>query len=207
MKNNILNRLFRHGMAGLAALSTMGTPSGLQAQSFMPGHAEVPYFEVPGGEPETMPLKSTSAKVRIAGIIAHVTVSQVYQNRGNQPVEAVYVFPGSTRSAVHSMQMKIGSRTVTAKIETREKARNDYAAAVQEGRSASLLEQQRPNVFEMHVGNIMPGDVVEVEIAYTETLPQREGFMNLLTLRWGGPGNTEVVGKGMMGRSGTPTPG
>lgn len=175
MKNNILNRLFRHGMAGLAALSTMGTPSGLQAQSFMPGHAEVPYFEVPGGEPETMPLKSTSAKVRIAGIIAHVTVSQVYQNRGNQPVEAVYVFPGSTRSAVHSMQMKIGSRTVTAKIETREKARNDYAAAVQEGRSASLLEQQRPNVFEMHVGNIMPGDVVEVEIAYTETLPQREG--------------------------------
>lgn len=174
-------------MAGLSAMYFLGLPTGVQAQTFIPGHAEVPYFEVPGGATEVLPLKSTSAKVRIAGVIAHVTVSQVYQNRGNQPVEAVYVFPGSTRSAVHAMQMKIGSRTITARIETRDQAQKDYNAAVKKGRTASLLEQQRPNVFEMHVGNIMPGDLVEVEIAYTETLQQREGVYEFVYPTVAGP--------------------
>ncbi|MCO5262395.1 MAG: TonB family protein [Lentimicrobium sp.] len=187
MKINTLNKIFRHGMAGLSAMYFLGLPTGVQAQTFIPGHAEVPYFEVPGGATEVLPLKSTSAKVRIAGVIAHVTVSQVYQNRGNQPVEAVYVFPGSTRSAVHAMQMKIGSRTITARIETRDQAQKDYNAAVKEGRTASLLEQQRPNVFEMHVGNIMPGDLVEVEIAYTETLQQREGVYEFVYPTVAGP--------------------
>ena len=196
MRKNLFNRILRHGMAGLTAFYTMGSPSGLHAQAFIPGHAEAPYFEVPGAEAEALPLKSTSAKVRIAGVIAHVTVSQVYQNRGNQPIEAVYVFPGSTRSAVHAMQMKIGSRTVTAKIETRDKARKDYATAVQEGRYASLLEQQRPNVFEMHVGNIMPGDVVEVEIAYTETLQQREGVYEFVYPTLVGPRYHRGSGEG-----------
>jgi len=187
MKINTLNKIFRHGMAGLSAMYFLGLPTGVQAQTFIPGHAEVPYFEVPGGATEVLPLKSTSAKVRIAGVIAHVTVSQVYQNRGNQPVEAVYVFPGSTRSAVHAMQMKIGSRTITARIETRDQAQKDYNAAVKKGRTASLLEQQRPNVFEMHVGNIMPGDLVEVEIAYTETLQQREGVYEFVYPTVAGP--------------------
>ncbi|MBI5525920.1 MAG: trypsin, partial [Deltaproteobacteria bacterium] len=104
-----------------------------------------PYFFVKSEEPgaDQLPLKATSADVNIAGVIANVAVTQVYKNEGKRPIEAVYVFPASTRAAVHAMKMTIGSRTIVAKIEKREEARQQYEEAKQQGKSASLLEQQR----------------------------------------------------------------
>jgi len=137
-----------------------------------------PYFLVKSDDPnvDQMPLQSTSATVDIAGVIADVKVKQVYKNEGKNPLEAIYVFPGSTRAAVYGMKMTIGERTLVAKIEKREKARQQYEQAKQEGKSASLLEQQRPNVFQMNVANIMPGDIIEVELSYTELLVPTNGM-------------------------------
>jgi Ca-activated chloride channel family protein len=136
-----------------------------------------PYFWVKGGDAavDGLPLKSTSAKVDIAGVIAQVTVTQVYKNTGSKTLEAIYVFPGSTRAAVHAMRMKVGERTIDAKVKERGQARADYEQAKSEGRTASLLEQHRPNVFQMNVANILPGDEVKVELTYTELLVPQEG--------------------------------
>jgi len=150
-----------------------------------------PYFHVEGasGGQEALPLQSTKAKVDIAGVIARVTVTQVYRNRGKRPIEAVYVFPGSTRAAVHGMRMKIGERTVVAKIEERARARAAYDRARHAGQRASLLEQQRPNVFTMHVANIMPGDVIKVELLYTELLVPEDGVYSFVYPAVVGPRN------------------
>jgi Ca-activated chloride channel family protein len=131
-----------------------------------------PYFFVRSEDPEVdrLPLKSTSVNVDLAGVIADVTVTQVYRNEGQRPIEAVYVFPASTKAAVCAMKMTIGERIITAQIREREQARHEYEQAKQEGRSASLLEQQRPNVFQMNVANILPSDVIEVELKYIELL-------------------------------------
>ncbi|MBN2174747.1 MAG: TonB family protein [Bacteroidales bacterium] len=136
-----------------------------------------PYFFIQSDDPELekLPLKSTTAEVNIAGVVADVKVKQVYKNEGTKPIEAIYVFPGSTRAAVYGMQMTIGERTIIAKIEEKQKARQDYDEAKQNGQSASLLEQQRPNVFQMNVANIMPCDVIKVELFYTELLVPEEG--------------------------------
>jgi Ca-activated chloride channel family protein len=131
-----------------------------------------PFFFVKSDDPDLdqLPLKSTSAHVRISGVIADVAVTQVYKNEGKRPIEAIYIFPASTRAAVYSMKMTIGERTLIAKIAKREEARREYEEAKQSGKSASLLEQQRPNVFQMNVANILPGDVIHVEMRYTELL-------------------------------------
>jgi Ca-activated chloride channel family protein len=131
-----------------------------------------PYFLVKSDDPELdqLPLKSTFAQVSISGVIADVQITQVYKNEGNKTLEAIYVFPASTRAAVYGMKMTIGERSITAKIAEREDARRQYDKAKQDGKSASLLEQQRPNVFQMNVGNILPSDVIEVELQYTELL-------------------------------------
>jgi Ca-activated chloride channel family protein len=135
-------------------------------------HSGSPYFLVRGGEKgvDALPLKSTSASVNIAGVIADVTLVQEYRNEGEQPIEAVYVFPASTRAAVHNMKMTIGERTIVARIERREEARETYEAAKAQGKRASLLEQHRPNVFQMSVANILPGDLIRVALQYTELL-------------------------------------
>ncbi|HSQ85815.1 MAG TPA: VIT domain-containing protein [Desulfobacterales bacterium] len=131
-----------------------------------------PYFLVNSQDPsvDRLPLKSTHAKVYISGVIANVNVTQVYKNEGKKPIEAIYVFPASTKAAVYGMKMTIGERTITAKIREREQARHEYNQAKQAGKSASLLEQHRPNVFQMNVANILPSDVIKVELKYTELL-------------------------------------
>lgn len=137
-----------------------------------------PYFFIKSDDPsvDQMPLQSTSAQVNIAGVIADVRVTQVYKNEGKKPLEALYVFPASTRAAVYGMKMTIGERTITAQIREREAARREYETAKQEGRSASLLEEQRPNVFQMNVANILPGDIIRVELSYTEFLSPTDGI-------------------------------
>ena len=103
-------------------------------------------------------------------MIADVQVTQVYKNEGKKALEAIYVFPASTRAAVYGMKMTVGKRVIEAKIKKREDARKEYDAAKQQGKTASLLEQQRPNVFQMNVANILPGDEIKVELKYTELL-------------------------------------
>ena len=131
-----------------------------------------PYFFVKSDDPEVdqLPLKSTSVNVNISGVIADVTVTQIYKNEGKSPLEAIYIFPASTRAAVYSMKMTIGERTIIATIRKREEAQREYKQAKQAGKSASLLEQHRPNVFQMNVANILPADVIKVELRYTELL-------------------------------------
>jgi Ca-activated chloride channel family protein len=140
-----------------------------------PGSADktlAPYFVVLSDDPnvDALPLKSTRADVKIAGVVAEVKITQVYRNTGKKTLEAIYVFPGSTRAAVHAMRMTIGERVVDAKIMERQKARETYEAAKKEGKTTSLLEQQRPNVFQMNVANILPGDEIKVELKYMELL-------------------------------------
>ncbi len=136
-----------------------------------------PYFFVNSADPklDRLPLKATTVKVNITGVIADVTVKQHYKNEGTKPLEARYVFPASTHAAVYGMQMHIGARVIEAKIREKQQARVEYETAKAEGKSASLLEQQRPNVFEMNVANILPGEVISVELHYTETIIPSEG--------------------------------
>jgi Ca-activated chloride channel family protein len=131
-----------------------------------------PYFYIHSDDPETekLPLKSTYAEASIAGVIADVTIIQEYKNEGRKPIEAVYVFPASTRAAVYSMEMTIGERVIVAVIEEKDRARQQYEEAKNNGQSASLLAQERPNVFTMNVANIMPGDLIRVKLKYTELL-------------------------------------
>lgn len=144
--------------------------------------AESPYFAVNSSEPGTdrLPLKATRVDVRIAGVIADVTVTQTYRNEGQRAIGARYVFPGSTQSAVHAMNVRLGERLLTARIREKQQARVEYETAKKEGKTSALLEQHRPNVFEMNVANILPGDEVAVELHYTELLTPtdaRYGFI------------------------------
>jgi Ca-activated chloride channel family protein len=151
--------------------------NGLLAQEATADRSLSPYFMVKseGKGLDQMPLKSTSATVNIAGVIADVTITQVYKNEGECPIEAIYVFPASSRAAIYGMKMKVGTRTITAEIQEREKARQTYETAKNNGQRTSLLEQERPNVFQMNVANVQPGDEIQVELKYTELIVPTEG--------------------------------
>lgn len=134
-----------------------------------------------------LPLKETNVEVNIAGVIADVVVKQIYVNKTKDTIDGIYVFPGSTQSAVYAMNMKIGDRTIYAQIKEKDDARQIYNQAKAEGRTASLLEQHRPNVFQMNVANILPGETVIIEFRYSELISALNGEYEFLFPRIVGP--------------------
>ena len=118
-----------------------------------------------------LPLASVDIKARVADRIAQVDVSQKFHNPFSEHLEAVYIFPLAPGCAVSKFIMKVGDRIIAGKIDERAEARQQYAQAMQEGRRAALLEQERDDVFTVQVGNIPPGEEITVEITYSERLP------------------------------------
>ncbi len=138
-----------------------------------------PYFVIQSEDADVstdyFPLKSTEVIININGVIAETYVVQTYVNEGDKPINAQYVFPTSSTATVHGMKMEIGNHMVTATIKEKEEAKEEYEEAKEEGKSASLLEQRRPNVFTMDVANVMPGDTARIELHYTELVATIDG--------------------------------
>lgn len=155
---------------------------------------ESPYFEINNEDIslEAFPLKTTNVDVTISGVIADVYVNQTYQNNGTEPIHATYVFPASTRASVHGMTMTIGNYVVYAQIKEKEEAKQEFEEAKEEGKSASLLEESKPNVFTMNLANIMPGDEVQIELHYSELVIPTDKvyefvYPTVVGPRYGGP--------------------
>ena len=128
------------------------------------------------GKPASFcPLRHTEVKAEISGFLSRVTITQEFENSSQERIEAVYTFPLSQNAAVDDMTMIVGDRMVRGKIKLREEARAIYEAARDSGRMASLLDQERPNIFTHSVANILPGAQVKITISYVETLKYEDG--------------------------------
>lgn len=130
----------------------------------------------PNGKPKALcPLKHTDVKAEISGFLSRVVVNQEFENPFKEKIEAVYTFPLPQNAAVDDMTMIVGERTVRGKILRREEAQAVYEAAKSNGQTASLLNQERPNIFTQSVANILPGEQIKIMISYVETLKYEAG--------------------------------
>lgn len=121
------------------------------------------------------PLKKTSVSAQVSGYVSRVTVKQLFENPFKEKIEAVYTFPLSETGAVDDMLMRVGSRTIRGAIKRREEARKIYEQARDRGHVASLLDQERPNIFTQSVANIKPGEKVEITLRYVDLIPYESG--------------------------------
>jgi Ca-activated chloride channel family protein len=172
----------RNWFFALLALAVAFTSVVAQEQEKEPEDKTLaPYFVVKGDpNVDHLPLKDTRVDISVSGVIADVKVRQIYRNEGARPINASYVFPASTRAAVYAMRMQLGNEIIVARIKEREEAKQEFEKAKEEGKSASLLEQERPNVFSMSLANIMPQEQVEIELRYTELLIPTENVYELV---------------------------
>lgn len=127
------------------------------------------------GDFEAMPLRQTSVTAYIAGSAAQVRVQQTFNNPFDRPLEAIYVFPLPDDAAVSDMKIRIGQRTIRGLIKRRDEAHKAYEDARAAGKTAALLDQERPNVFTQSVANIPPGAQVLVELVYDVQLTYDSG--------------------------------
>lgn len=154
-----------------------------------------------------LPLKHTDVKGQISGYIAIVEVTQQFHNPYDEKIEAVYVFPLPQNAAVNEFIMTIGERRIRGIIREREEAERIYQQAKRQGYIASLLTQERSNIFTQKVANIEPGKEIDVNIKYFNTLAYVDGwyefvFPMVVGPRFNPPGYTDGVGAVARGKGG-----
>lgn len=125
-------------------------------------------------------LQNTDARIRISGPVVRAEVTQTWANPNDVAVDGLYVFPLPERAAVSAMRIVVGERVIEAEIKERDEARKIYEQAKREGRTAALLDQERPNVFAQRVANIAPGESIRVVVAYEEPLAPEDGAYELV---------------------------
>ncbi|HSU66160.1 MAG TPA: VIT domain-containing protein, partial [Tepidisphaeraceae bacterium] len=160
-----------------------------------------------------VPLKHTDVRASVIGYIASVDVRQQYQNPYDDKIEAVYVFPLPQNAAVDEFIMTVGERRIRGIIRERHEAEKIYQEAKSQGYVASLLTQERPNVFTQAVANIEPGKRIDIDIKYFNTLTYSDGsyefvFPMVVGPRFNPPGYSDGIGavaNGNFGASGQRT--
>ncbi|MFZ5441170.1 MAG: VIT domain-containing protein [Myxococcota bacterium] len=169
-------------LALLACLSSLV----VAAQPLSPGalgqgelHAVLRDAQGKQAGPLQFSLEHTEVAVEVSGFLAAVTVTQTFGNPYSSPLEAIYVFPLPEQAAVDAMEIHLGGRVIRGVIKTREQARDTYEKAKAEGKTAALLDQERPNVFTQSVANILPGEKIHVTLHYVERLTFEAGGYQL----------------------------
>jgi Ca-activated chloride channel homolog len=131
---------------------------------------------LPGGKQlGQCPLRHTDVRASVSGYVSRVSVKQTFENSFKEKIEAIYTFPLPENAAVDEMIMRIGDRVIKGTIKKREEAKQIYETAKAQGHVASLLDQERTNIFTQSVANIEPGVKIEIEIKYVETLAYEAG--------------------------------
>jgi Ca-activated chloride channel family protein len=147
-----------------------------------------------------LPLESTSVDAWLVGPTALTTVTQRFSNLFDQPIELEYLFPLPHNAAVVDFEFQIGGRVIRGEIEETEQARQKYRDAIRAGQRAGLLEQKRPNLFSVRLGNVLPGEAIRAVLRYQAALGYSDGeyeyvFPMGLTPRYhspvGGPGESD----------------
>lgn len=132
--------------------------------------------DLEGRELGAFPLQRTSVAAELTGPLGRTRVRQEYANPYGEVIEAVYAFPLPAMAAVTDFVLEAGGRRIVGLVRPREEAERIYRRARARGQTASLLTQERPNLFTQSVANVEPGGEVTVELTYFERLAYEDGF-------------------------------
>lgn len=117
-----------------------------------------------------LPLKKTEVHVDVTAGIARTEVIQRFHNDIDRPLEAIYIFPLPSEAAIEDFEIRLKDRVIKSTVTEREEAKVAYEEAKAAGKTAALLEQERPNIFTTSVANLLPGESVDICFSYVETL-------------------------------------
>lgn len=122
-----------------------------------------------------LPLELIDVRAAITGLASSIQLTQGFRNPHDEPLEATYIFPLPPRAAVTALRMEADGRVVEGVLKERAEAREEYDQAIDSGKRASIAEEERPGVFTMRVGNIMPGEKVSVHLTLAGALSYEDG--------------------------------
>ena len=136
------------------------------------------YRQQSGAWAPSLPL-DTQVVMQVSGLSNRVSVKQVFRNNTEFVLNGQYLFPLPNEAAVDSLRLHIGQRVIEGQIHPKAEAKQIFEQAKSEGKRASLVSQERPNMFTTEVANLAPQEELIVEISYQETIKYEDGVFSL----------------------------
>ncbi|PTA50055.1 marine proteobacterial sortase target protein [Shewanella morhuae] len=136
------------------------------------------YRQQSGAWVPSLPL-DTQVVMQVSGLSNRVSVKQVFRNNTEFVLNGQYLFPLPNEAAVDSLRLHIGQRVIEGQIHPKAEAKQIFEQAKAEGKRASLVSQERPNMFTTEVANLAPQEELIVEISYQETIKYEDGVFSL----------------------------
>lgn len=123
-----------------------------------------------GGFGGVLEIKQHDVKVVVNNGIAVTEVEQVFVNKENRVVEALYTFPVPKGASVANFSMWINGREMIGEVVEKARARQIYESYKQTKRDPGLLEQVDYKRFEMRIFPIPAGAEQRVRVTYYQEL-------------------------------------
>ena len=168
------------GMLAGAVARAVATALALAFLFLIAGAAFASPLEWQGdGRASAAPHLSSAVQLEVSGMVARVRLTQRFRNDRDGWVEGVYTFPLPAGAAVDELTMRYGTTVIEGEIREKAEAEREYREAREAGRRTVLVDRQRPNLFTTRLANVGPGETVEIEIAWQQTVDYDDGEYGL----------------------------
>jgi Ca-activated chloride channel family protein len=107
-----------------------------------------------------------TANVEISGLMAYAQIKQVFINPYNIELEGKYQFPLPESAAIKHLTVKVADKEIIGQIMEKKAAKAVYKKAKRQGKKASLVQQQRANLFTNNIANIPAQSTVVVTLSF-----------------------------------------
>ncbi|MFC1947871.1 VIT domain-containing protein [Chloroflexota bacterium] len=121
-----------------------------------------------------VPLKGVEVRGQIIGRSARISLSQYFRNEEKKALEAVYKFPLPENCSICGFRAEIDDKIIQGRVEEKTKAFKKYDEALMRGDGGFLLDEERPNIFTISVGNLKPKTSVAIHIDYVTLLDSHD---------------------------------
>lgn len=132
------------------------------------------------GNAEGMVLKKLSINGNVCGSYAEISIHQNYENKGENDIEGIYMFPIPKTALISNFEVEIGGRTLKAIVEEKDKAIKIYENAKTRGENTFLLEEFKPHLFKISIGRIISGETVKIKLSYIDDLQYKDNTYKLV---------------------------
>ena len=112
-----------------------------------------------------LPLDIT-LNIEVNGLVAYAQIKQVFINPYNIELEGKYQFPLPENAAIKHLKVKVADKEIIGQIMEKKAAKAVYERAKKSGKKASLVQQQRPNLFTNNIANIPAQSTVVVTLDF-----------------------------------------
>jgi len=104
------------------------------------------------------------ANIEVNGLLAYTQIKQVFLNPHAITLSGRYQFPLPEHAAINYLKIEVDGTLIEGSIMEKQQAKSTYQQAKAAGKKASLVTQEKANLFTNNIANIPPNTAVVVTI-------------------------------------------